>query len=48
MVISLDPQKWEEEGLFDENGLTLAQAMERLPGIVEEFDLEARGALVAE
>jgi hypothetical protein len=44
-MISLDPAKWEEEGLFDPNGVTLAQALERLPG-VEEFDLEVRGALV--
>jgi flavin-dependent dehydrogenase len=44
-VISLDPKKWEEEGLFDENGVTLAQALELIPGI-EEFDLEARGAVL--
>jgi hypothetical protein len=43
-VISLHPEKWEEEGLFDENGMTLAQALELIPGI-EEFDLEARGAV---
>jgi flavin-dependent dehydrogenase len=44
-VISLDPQKWEEEGLFVEqgSGMTLAQALELIPGI-EEYDLEARAA----
>ncbi|MEJ7784400.1 MAG: FAD-dependent monooxygenase [Solirubrobacteraceae bacterium] len=42
-VISLHPEKWEEEGLFSEDGMTLAQALELIPGI-EEFDLEARGA----
>jgi hypothetical protein len=44
-VISLDPQKWEEEGLFVEqgSGMTLPQALELIPGI-EEYDLEARAA----
>jgi flavin-dependent dehydrogenase len=46
-VISLDPKKWEQDGLFDENGVTLAQALELVPGI-EEFDLEARGAVLVE
>jgi len=48
LVVSLDPQKWEEESLFSdaEGGMTLAEAIALLPG-VEEFDLEARGALVA-
>jgi flavin-dependent dehydrogenase len=45
LMISLDPKKWEEEGLFDENGWTLAQALELIPG-VEEYDLEARGAVL--
>ena len=40
------PERWEEDGLFSDDGLTLAQAMEQLPGI-EEMDLEARGAVVA-
>lgn len=44
--ISLNPEKWEEEGLFSEDGMTLAQASEMLPGI-EEFWLEARGARLA-
>jgi flavin-dependent dehydrogenase len=43
LAISLDPSKWEQDGLFAEDGITLAQAMELLPG-VEEFDLEAQGA----
>lgn len=45
MMISLDPKRWEEEGLFTDDGMTLAQALELLPG-VEEFDLESHGALV--
>jgi len=45
LMISLQPERWEEEGLFTDDGMTLAQALERLPG-VEEFDLEVRGALV--
>ncbi len=47
LAISLDSGKWEEEGLFDENGMTLAQASERLPGI-DEFWLESRGARLAQ
>jgi flavin-dependent dehydrogenase len=43
--ISLRPEKWEEDGLFDDDGITLSQALEQLPG-VEEFDLEKRGARV--
>jgi flavin-dependent dehydrogenase len=46
LAISLQPDKWEEDGLFSGDGLTLAQAIERLPGI-EEMDLDARGALIA-
>jgi hypothetical protein len=45
-AISLQPDRWEEDGLFSGDGLTLAQALEQLPGI-EEMDLEARGAVVA-
>lgn len=45
-AISLKPERWEQDGLFDDDGVTLAQALERLPGI-EEMDLEARGATVA-
>jgi hypothetical protein len=44
--ISLHPERWEEEGLFSEDGMTLAQATELLPGI-DEFWLEARGAQLA-
>jgi hypothetical protein len=43
LAVSLDPAKWEQEGLFAEDGMTLADALELLPG-VEEFDLQARGA----
>jgi hypothetical protein len=46
LAISLQPEKWEEEGLFDDDGMTLAQALELLPG-VQEFDLEAQGAALA-
>ena len=45
-AISLKPEQWEADGLFSGEGMTLAQAVEQLPGI-EEMDLEARGALVA-
>lgn len=43
LMVSLKPEKWEEEGLFAEDGMTLARALEVIPGI-EEYDLEARGA----
>jgi flavin-dependent dehydrogenase len=43
-VISLHPEKWEQEGLFSDDGWTLADALELIPGI-QEFDLEARGAV---
>jgi flavin-dependent dehydrogenase len=46
LAISLKPDDWEADGLFAEDGITLEQALERLPGI-EEMDLEARGAVVA-
>ncbi len=46
LVISLNPEQWEQDRLFDPDGMTLAQALELLPG-VQEFDLEAQGAAVA-
>lgn len=48
-VISLDTAKWDEEGLFpdDGSGMTLADALELIPGI-EEFNLETRGARLVE
>jgi len=46
LAISLQPDRWEQDGLFSGDGLTLAQAIERLPGI-EEMDLDARGAQIA-
>jgi flavin-dependent dehydrogenase len=46
LAVSLKPEMWEQEGLFSEDGMTLADALELLPG-VEEFDLEARGAVLA-
>jgi flavin-dependent dehydrogenase len=44
--ISLHPEKWEEDGLYSDDGMTLAEALELLPGI-DEFWLESRGATVA-
>ena len=32
-AISLDPDRWEADGLFDGSGKTLAEANERAPGI---------------
>jgi flavin-dependent dehydrogenase len=46
MAISLDPDQWEKDGLYADEGISLAQALELLPGI-EEMDLEAQGAVVA-
>jgi flavin-dependent dehydrogenase len=46
LAVSLHPERWEEEGLYSEEGMTLAEATKLLPGI-EEFWLEARGATVA-
>jgi len=50
LVISLAPERWAEEGLFDvgdEDGWTLARALELIPGI-EAYDLEARAAVLVE
>jgi flavin-dependent dehydrogenase len=47
LAMSLDPARWEEEGLFSDDGMTLAQALELLPG-VEEFDLSTHAAPVAQ
>ncbi len=46
LAVGLRPERWEEEGLFSEDGMTLARALELLPG-VEEFDLEISGAMIA-
>ena len=46
-AIGLRPERWEEDGLFDGDGLTLAQALERLGGI-EAIDLSRRGAVLAQ
>ena len=46
LAISLQPDQWEADGLFADDGMTLAQALEQLPGI-HDMDLEARGAVVA-
>lgn len=32
-AVTLDPQRWESDGLLDEDGLTLAEAYDRLPGL---------------
>jgi flavin-dependent dehydrogenase len=44
MAISLHPERWEQDGLYSDDGITLAQAKEMLAGI-EEMDLESRGAV---
>ena len=44
MAVSLHPERWDEDGLFSGECMTLAEALEQLPGI-EEMDLEARGAV---
>jgi flavin-dependent dehydrogenase len=46
LAISLQPELWEADELFSDEGMTLAQALEQLPGI-EDMDLAARGAVVA-
>jgi flavin-dependent dehydrogenase len=43
LMVSLKPEQWAQDGLFTDDGMTLAQALEVIPGI-EEYDLEARGA----
>ncbi len=45
-ALSLHPERWDQDGLYAEHGMTIAEAIELLPG-VEEMDLEARGAVVA-
>jgi hypothetical protein len=45
--ISLDPSRWESDGLFEGDGMSLNQAREILVGI-DEMDLEARGANASE
>ena len=39
LAISLHPEQWEADGLYSDDGISLAQALEMLPGI-EEMDLE--------
>jgi hypothetical protein len=46
LAISLHPERWEADGLYSDDGISLVQALEMLPGI-EEMDLEKRGAVVA-
>jgi hypothetical protein len=46
LAISLHPERWDEDGLYSEDGISLTEALEALPGI-EEMDLEKRGAVVA-
>ncbi|MEX2619686.1 MAG: hypothetical protein WD250_05655 [Egibacteraceae bacterium] len=33
LAVGLDPGAWEADGLFDDGGISLAEALERLPGI---------------
>jgi flavin-dependent dehydrogenase len=37
LAISLDPQRWEADGLFDGSGLSLARAREQAPGVEENW-----------
>jgi 2-polyprenyl-6-methoxyphenol hydroxylase-like FAD-dependent oxidoreductase len=46
LAISLQPERWEKDGLFAKPGISLAAARERLPGI-EEFFLDEAGATVS-
>jgi flavin-dependent dehydrogenase len=43
-AVSLDPGRWEEDGLFDGPGMTAAEATEKLPGI-ENVWLDERVAV---
>jgi hypothetical protein len=45
-AIGLHPERWEEDGLFSDDGISYAEAVKLVPGI-EEFHLEERGAKVA-
>ncbi len=45
-AISLHPERWEQDGLYGADGISLVEALKLLPGI-EELDLEASGAMVA-
>jgi hypothetical protein len=37
LAVGLDPERWEADGLFDENGMSLARAREVLPGVEERW-----------
>ena len=45
-AISLHPERWEQDGLYAEQGISLVRALELLRGI-EEMYLDASGAMVA-
>src|SRR5215217_1169283 len=45
LAISLHPERWEQDGLYSGDGLTLAQALDVLGPGIQEMDLEARGAV---
>jgi hypothetical protein len=45
-AISLHSERWEQDGLYAQEGISLIQVRETLPGI-EEMDLEASGAVAA-
>jgi flavin-dependent dehydrogenase len=42
-AIGLDPERWEEDGLFDGSGLSVAAARERAPGVEPILRLETAG-----
>jgi hypothetical protein len=40
LAVSLDPDSWEQDGLFDGTGLSIAEARSRAPGIQEALRVE--------
>lgn len=46
LKVSMYPERWEADGLYADDGITLAEAREILVGI-DEMDLEKQGAVVA-
>ncbi len=39
-AMTLDPARWEQDGLFGDDGLTVAEARTRIPGLAEVLSLE--------
>lgn len=40
-AVSLEPDRWEQDGLLDETGMSLTEARERAPGMEQVLSLEA-------